>query len=131
MNEPKYYVFLDDIREPGGVTWVRMPMHEYEVVRNYDDFVKLITNKGYPPSFICYDHDLADSHYQPITVLGQNKIDYSKYKEKTGYDCAKWMVNYCENRGIKHPGFVVHSMNPVGRVNIVRHINNYNNNFDI
>jgi len=122
-----YYIFLDDIRDPADVTWVKMPSFDYTIVRNYNDFVKLVKEKGYPPSFICYDHDLADSHYQPITLLGQREINYSKYKEKTGYECAKWMVDYCSKLSIKHPRYVVHSMNPVGRVNIVQFINNYNN----
>lgn len=125
----EYYVFLDDIRDPEMVTWVSIPQVKYDIVRNYNEFVKLIKGKGYPPSFICYDHDLCDQHYQPIRVLNQRKIDYTKYKEKTGYECAKWLVDYCTARGIKHPDFAVHSMNPVGAANILNYIKNYNDTF--
>lgn len=129
MNTP-YYIFLDDIRVPEDVTWVKMPKHEWLVVRNYNDFVQTVFSKGIP-SFVAYDHDLADQHYQPIAALNQQNIDYSKYREKTGYECAKFLVDECMRKQVKHPRFVVHSMNPVGRKNIVSYINSYNNTFTL
>lgn len=40
------------------------------------------------------------------------------YCEKTGYECAKWLVSYCIDNKLKLPSYYVHSMNPVGAENI-------------
>jgi hypothetical protein len=39
-------------------------------------------------------------------------------REKTGMDCAKWLVDYCMDNKKELPDFVVHSMNPAGAENI-------------
>ena len=119
-----YNLFLDDVRIPTHVTWVDFPRDQhYSVVRNYQEFVDLITLRGLP-KFVCYDHDLSDCHYGH--GLSGDDIPYDSYKEKTGYDAAKWLVDYCMNKGIKHPSYVVHSMNPVGKSNIESYIESYN-----
>lgn len=121
----KYNLFLDDMRVPTDVTWVEIPVDQhYTVVRNYKEFVDLITLRGLP-KYICYDHDLADGHYGH--GLKNDEIPYDSYNEKTGYDCAKWLVDYCFAKKLKHPPFIVHSLNPIGKKNIESYIINYNN----
>ena len=121
----KYNLFLDDIRVPTDVTWVQIPVDQhYTVVRNYKEFVDLITLRGLP-KYICYDHDLADSHYGHD--LKNVARPHNSYNEKTGYDCAKWLVDYCFAKKLKHPPFIVHSLNPIGKKNIESYIINYNN----
>lgn len=44
----------------------------------------------------------------------------------TGYDCCKWLVDYCIDRNLPHPRYTVHSMNPIGKENIEKLIENYN-----
>ena len=120
----KYNLFLDDVRVPTDVTWANIPVDQhYSLVRSYKEFVDLITLRGVP-MYVCYDHDLADIHYG--NGLNNDKIPYESYKEKTGYDCAKWLVNYCAGKNIKHPPYVVHSMNPIGKQTIESYINSYN-----
>jgi len=120
----KFNIFLDDIRVPTDVSWVNIPVNQhYSVVRSYKEFVDIITLRGVP-QFVSLDHDLADIHYGD--GLNNDQIDYNKYQEKTGYDCAKWLVNYCMERGIKHPPYIVHSMNPIGKLNIESYIDSYN-----
>jgi len=119
-----YNLFLDDVRLPNHVTWVELPPNQhYSLVRNYQEFVDLITLRGLP-KFVTYDHDLADKHYGH--GLKDDDIPYDQYSEKTGYDCAKWLVEYCMNKGVKHPPYQVHSMNPVGKRNIISYIDSYN-----
>ena len=121
----RYNLFLDDIRVPTDITWVAIPVDQhYTVVRNYKEFVDLITLRGLP-KYICYDHDLADSHYGH--GLKNDEIPYNSYNEKTGYDCAKWLVDYCFAKKLKNPPFIVHSLNPIGKKNIESYIINYNN----
>lgn len=83
-------LFLDDCRKAPDYTW--------DVVRNYDQFVAYIQLHGVP-DIISFDHD-----------LGQEES-----VEKTGYDCAKWLV---ERGLLPSKGYYVHSMNPVGKDNI-------------
>lgn len=119
-----YNLFLDDVRIPTHVTWADVPQNQhYSLARNYQEFVDLITLRGLP-KFVCYDHDLADGHYGH--GLQGDEIPYDSYKEKTGYDCAKWLVDYCLKKGVKHPPYVVHSMNPVGKQNIISYVESYN-----
>ena len=120
----KYNIFLDDLRIPTDVTWANIPADQhYSLVRNYKEFVDLITLRGVP-KFVCYDHDLADIH--DGHGLNNDDIPYDSYKEKTGLDCSKWLVGYCFAKKIKHPPYVVHSLNPIGKQNIESYINSYN-----
>lgn len=105
-----YHIFLDDIRDPDWVTWVRLPTTSWMVVRSYAEFVKMVETAGVPV-FVSFDHDLAAEHYTPETKE-------SDYIEKTGADCARWLVNRCLDEGVTIPDWAVHSMNPSGRDNI-------------
>jgi hypothetical protein len=123
-NETKSnFLFLDDIREPkDAFTYTKQEIfltEEWEVVRNFDEFKTHIINNGLP-RFISFDHDLADTHYTPEYLW--DDYDKSKewqekqvHKEKTGYECAIWLVDYCIDNNLKLPKYYTHSMNPVGR----------------
>lgn len=120
----KYNLFLDDVRIPSQVTWVDIPSSQhYTLVRSYKEFVETVNLLGIP-RFVCYDHDLSDAHYGD--GLHGDDIDYTKYEEKTGYDCAKFLVHECFIKGVKHPPYVVHSMNPIGAKNIISYVESYN-----
>ena len=123
-----YNIFLDDVRVPKDVVWVKLPLVEWTIIRNYNDFVKYITLTGLP-SFVTFDHDLADEHYRPSMYASDghynNYYTDGTFKERTGYDCAKWLVNYCMEKNLKVPQYTVHSMNPVGKNNIINYIEGY------
>lgn len=89
-----YKLFLDDER---GIddTWV--------LVRGYDDFVKVITERGLP-DWIAFDHDLGN-YWDDAEQMDRFNPD-----AKTGYDCAKWLV---ENNLVPKQ-FSVHSWNISG-----------------
>ena len=110
-----YNLFLDDRREPHK--FLNDYIRAWVVVRTYSEFCKTITEQGLP-GFVSYDHDLADEHYV-------QSVDYTKFKERTGYDCAKWLVEYCERYKVSLPQYQVHSMNPVGKENIISLLENY------
>ncbi len=98
-------LYLDDVRTPNTEGW--------EIVRTYEDFVSWITENGLPDE-VSFDHDLADVGYDPNTLK-----ETFKYREKTGYDAAKWLCDYCWTNGLPVPDWNVHSANPVGRDNII------------
>lgn len=114
-----YNLFLDDVRDPTAVSWVTIPEGPWTVVRNYLDFVRVIENRGMP-DHISFDHDLADEHYK-------NQRG-GKFAEKTGLDCAKWLVEHCALFGRQLPTYTVHSMNPVGKENIIRLLDGFKQN---
>lgn len=98
-------------------------------VLNYEQFVQWIEKFGLP-DIISFDHDLADQHYTPEEYWddydkSKEYQDAQNYTEKTGLDCAKWLVDYCIDNKKKMPTFYVHSANPVGADNIRGLLNNY------
>lgn len=98
-------LFLDDVRPAFDSSW--------SVVRSYPQFVEWMRTNP-TPDVISFDHDLGFEHYP----LGEQNpgatIPYETYKEKTGYDAAKWCV---ENNRVPER-VVVHSFNVVGARNI-------------
>lgn len=92
-------LWLDDLR---------IPSKEYKWIKDYKEFINHIETYGLP-DFISFDHDLGE--------------------EETGYDCAKWLVEYCLNNDKKLPNFKVHSMNPIGKRNIEYLFKNFNDRY--
>jgi hypothetical protein len=126
-------LFLDDIRTPFDcIKYMKSDVrHIYEdenwdVVRCYDDFVGYIQHFGVP-DVISFDHDLADEHYDSEMYSLSNSYNekYSMFKEKTGYECAKWLCEYCLENKQQLPLYVVHSMNPIGKQNILSVLDSY------
>lgn len=115
-------IFLDDYRSPENVDWVKLPDVPYVVVRNYQEFVSYVERLEQAPAFVTFDHDLADAHY---------RNDFSNPNEKTGYDCAKALVDICVAKGWKLPEFKVHSLNVVGARNIQQFLDNARTHLDL
>ena len=108
-----YNLFLDDERMPTEVTWENIPHTvEWTIVRNYREFCHILESKGLP-EMVSFDHDLQD--YSPHYP-----------KERTGLDCARYMINFCRAHDLDLPNqYWVHSMSPVGRMNIRRELFSY------
>lgn len=105
-------LFLDDERNPQDVTWLQYPENvEWTVVRTFSEFVKVVRTDVF--ELLSFDHDLQD---------------FSKGSEMTGYDCLKFYCDFIGFHGLKpeyHPVILVHSMNPIGKVNILTYWKNY------
>jgi hypothetical protein len=93
-----YKLFLDDLRFPVGDGWI--------IVRSYAEAVEVVKLLGIPQK-ISFDHDLG--------------------LEETGYDFAKFIVDYdIQTNDIDSTfSFDVHSANPIGAENIRQLLNNY------
>lgn len=108
-------LYLDDVR-PVPLGWV--------LVKNYDEFVNYITINGLP-EFISFDHDLAEEQYPwNDPNYGKGFLSYDTYKEKTGYDCVKWLVEYCQTNNLSLPPYQTHTMNPIGKKNMEIYLEN-------
>lgn len=126
-----YNLFLDDFRMPEDCSkYMPLPTIysklEWVIVRNYEEFVNFISKNGLP-DMISFDHDLADEHYSQDMYSGNEVYDknYEKFTEKTGYDCAKWLVSHCMDFDVDLPEYIVHSMNPAGGKNIWEYLEGY------
>ena len=120
----RIWLFLDDIRVPNDEKW--------EVVRDYDEFVSHIRLHGLENyEVISLDHDLGHTAMVEYYTNAKTnyKIDYDNIVEKTGLDCAKWLVAESMNKGIPIPQVFVHSANPIGAANIMGYVNNYLKSF--
>lgn len=120
------YLLLDDIRDCQMTFNITKNsiylLNDWDIVRNYDEFINYILKNGLP-SVISFDNDLADEHYVPSEYwdnydLSKEFQESQSYREKTGNDCAKWLLEYCYENNLKLPQCMVHSANPVGADNI-------------
>ena len=118
-----YNLFLDDIWVPEDVfNYTGNPIflkEKWLIVRSYDEFVKTITELGIP-DLVTFDHDLADIHYDVQEHVDEDYYDLcAAQNEKTGYHCAKWLINHCMDNELKlQKKVLIHSMNGVGAKNI-------------
>jgi len=111
----KKLIWLDDQRNPYS-NWIECsPIGKcVDIIwcKSYTEFIRWITDNGLPDA-ICFDHDLGDE------IIGFPS------DEKTGYDCAKWLVRYCEDNDLKLPKWNIQSSNPVGKENIKSLLTNF------
>jgi len=130
--QESYNLYLDDIREPkqsykktGDNRYIDL---KWRVVKCYSEFVETIVLNGIP-NIVSFDHDLGEEHINYYFDNGgrENPPDPLKghFTEKTGYDCAKWLVEYCSENGLPMPEYLIHSANPVGSQNIRFILENY------
>lgn len=130
-------LWLDDLRNPFIDLEGRVPKEDGTIiwVLNHEQFVQWIEKFGLP-DIISFDHDLAHEHYTPEEYWSDYEAskkyqDAKIYQEKTGLDCAKWLVNYCIDNNKPLPKFYIHSANPVGADNIRFYLENFVKNFSI
>lgn len=118
MNKQRIY--LDDIRTPIEEDWI--------VCRDYDEFVNKVSDIGLENIYmISLDHDLGETAIKEYfkNVKTNYVLDYDNIHEKTGYDCAKWIVGESMDKNVDLPLIMTHSANPIGSANIMGYINNY------
>lgn len=103
MAKWKFGLWLDDERQPNK-NFLKY-VESYFIATSYEDAIFYLANfrddENYEDLFVDFDHDLGE--------------------EKTGYDFAKYLLE----KEIKIGGFSVHSMNPVGAMNIINLLTRY------
>lgn len=109
-----YSLFIDDERVPADVTWAHPRQQalycteQWIIARNFAQVAELVSVKGMPKR-ISFDHDLGEG-------------------ERTGYDIAQYLVDLDMDSKHKFPKdfqFYAHSLNPIGRENIMRYLTRY------
>jgi hypothetical protein len=121
----KKLLWLDDLRNPHEGKWIEEFAPDYLNsgsiiwVLNYEEFIEWIRKNGLP-EMICFDHDLGEDVAIKLVSKGFNKKKAREVKKlaKSGYDCAKWLVDYCIDHDLQIPDWNIQSANPVGKENI-------------
>lgn len=130
----KTLLWLDDYRNPYSKKedWLVFSPIGRNVnvvwVTSFKEFTNHITIHGLPDG-ICFDHDLADEHYDVYHNTDYTLDEYylTNDREMTGYDCAKWLVEYCMDNDKDIPPYGIQSANPVGKENIDKLLKSYTN----
>lgn len=118
-----YNLLLDDSRTikmvyniTGNPIYIEQ---KWVIVKSFDEFVKSIIDNNIPQN-ASFDHDLGDFIVEDGEIV-----------ERTGYDCVKWLVDYCADNKLKLPNCLVHTSNTVGSVNIQKYIENSKKHLEI
>ena len=120
-------LWLDDTRdcfEDNGKWLVFSPIPLDELteviwVKSYNEFCEYLEEWGIPDA-CCFDHDLSLVQVEKGIVK-----EVLPEEEKTGKDCADFLVNYCMSNGTPLPIWNCQSANIVGKENINSLLNNF------
>ena len=130
----KTLLYLDDLHSPEEkISFVIKHYDNIVWVKSYGKFCEWILQNGLPDS-ISFDHDLHESHYAPAEHwVGTYRLwrDKNRTVFPTGKDCAKFLVNYCKDKGCQLPIWGIHSMNPIGSMEITIELMTYAEDFYI
>jgi len=115
QTNKKIAVFLDDERIPQFVS-NKIPnfdSYEWIIIRNYFEFTDFVDKNIGRISLVSFDHDIDSLEWN-----GKDAADYL---------LEVLMDKNAENpqNKIKLPDFIVHSMNPIGKENIIGLYKNY------
>lgn len=120
-----YNLFLDDVRHPKdaflyGETKMLCDHSDvnpwlWVVVRNYDDFVKEIGEKGIPDK-VSFDCDLSMEHMKHyMTETRYSGVyEWENFRNKCGIHCAKHLKEMLIDKQATTKVYI-HSANEVGR----------------
>ena len=119
-------LFIDAKDEPRDVLPNAKP---WVLIRNYQEFVDYLENNPLP-DFISFNHDLANEHTEDylkqVMEQGYQEPRYQDYKEKTGLDCAMYLIEMIQAKSLTElPSTACHSPNPIGARNIVTCISGF------
>lgn len=104
-------LWLDDLREPNTYfiskyNPIECDINELDIIwaKTEHEFMQHIQMNGLPNG-ICFDHDLGTGG--------------------SGYECTKFLVEYCLGRNLDIPKYSIQSMNPIGKQAIDNLLFNY------
>ena len=94
-------IYVDDKRTPIDKDWT--------IVRSYHDFIFLVNQSFDLIKMVSLDYHLNDKNTP----------------EKTGLDCAKYLIDYCKKNHKNPPRVFAHDRDVIGSQEIVQLVNNH------
>lgn len=127
-----YFLFLDDLRKPETIKFSYQYDHYEKIwVKNYEEFSKIIKDKGLP-IVVSFDFDLCVDHYKAGERSRFTNLSQYKYTNiKNGGDCARYLISYCQQNKTKLPKWFIHSQNPLGRDEISSLLKSFEKSLEI
>lgn len=111
-NMKKTLLWLDDFRNP--INFIDTEQYDVIWVKSYYYFVKYFEEEQVMPDVLWFDHDLGENEFCETAP--------------DGYDCAKYLINWCEKTGTPMANEIYsQSNNPAGKERILGLLNNYKN----
>lgn len=105
----KLAVFLDDERQVDFIKdRINIDNYDWIVIRNYFDFVEYVDFNYHKISLVSFDHD--------IDSFDEGGLEW------TGRDASRHLRIVCQDNNKLYPDFLVHSMNNIGKQNIIADI---------
>ena len=109
MKNQPYFLFIDDIRNLDDVKLLpRRNNENWIVARNSLQAIELIKQKNLPVMF-SFDHDLGGNDTCMVFLR----------------QLEAWMLETYPDKLPSCPNFMVHSANPVGKLNIISFMNSW------
>lgn len=129
MEKVKMYnLFLDSTKTPKDVSLYnnsdsRYVNLEWIIVKNFMEFVNEIADRYLDnelPNVISFDNYLIDDDVEDMT-----NPDYNSFGDRTGYHCARWLLDFCIDKDIKLPTYLLHSIKESETINILHLLQSY------
>ena len=105
MESGRVIYWIDDLRDPKDFLVDRQKNDTVMWFKTYEEFVRAIIQFTLP-DVIWFDHDLGN--------------------DKSGKDCANFLVDFCLSNALPLPEYNSQSQNPVGKENIIKLLDSYN-----
>lgn len=98
-----------------------IPLDDWKIVRSYNNFVTAIDYLGIP-NVVSFDHDLTEECMELYMTNTRYTgfIEYDNLPKRTGWHCAKYLIEKCRELKVDFPKYFVHSANEYGTQNIKR-----------
>ena len=88
------------------------------LVKDFMGFIGALYDKPLP-DIVLFDHDLGGNDFEDINGVLVPKFEGATLEgEKTGSDCASWIIHHCNQLDKPFPQYWVHSQNRSGAENI-------------
>ncbi len=113
----KIAIFLDDERDVNFIqNKIEINNWEWVIIRNYFDFIDYIDDNLDSIDLVSFDHD--------IDSFDEGGIEW------TGRDAARYLQDRCYEENRLYPQFLIHSMNNIGKSNIIGDLKHYIGKFE-
>lgn len=102
-------IFLDDVRVLTDMSYMNKAniyfQNKFEVVRNVDEFKKILDNSNEKIEIISFDHDLLNNHYGDLAKSAKSRFG-------NGQEALYYLVDWVNRNNIKYKiNILFHTMN--------------------
>lgn len=120
MNRP-FALIIDDTRNASEcylhgekqklVDFSGIPEGSWNIVRNYNQFIRYIKTKGVP-HHISFDNDLCQDHMLLyVEAAKSGNFEWFETQPRMGIHALEWLLNYCKKNNVDRPTIYINTAN--------------------